>query len=140
MTRGLKSVWYRRGLLNPFKYGVYSLMVVSHKLCRWLVPVALVVATAAAVGLAIVVPQAWPLPAAAVVVGLLAALGWMWPDEARAPKVLTVPAYVLIANMAALHGWVNLILGRSSAAWSPTRRKTTAEPTMDGSRPVDPAQ
>jgi cellulose synthase/poly-beta-1,6-N-acetylglucosamine synthase-like glycosyltransferase len=123
MTRGLKTVWYRRGLLNPFKYGIYSLMVLSHKLFRWLVPVALGIATVAVLGLALETPWAWPLAAAVGAVVLFAVLGWLWPDEARAPKIFTVPAYVLIANLAALHGWVNLLLGRSSAAWAPTRRE-----------------
>ncbi len=122
MTRGLKTVWYRRTLLNPFKYGVYSLMVLSHKIFRWLVPVALAVGTLAAVALAVVDPRAWPLAAAAGIVAVLATAGWLWPESKPAPKLLSVPAYVVIANLAALHGWMNLLLGRSSAAWSPTRR------------------
>lgn len=126
MTRGLKTVWYRRTLLNPFRYGVYSLMVLSHKLFRWLVPVALVVGALAAVGLATVEPLAWPLAAAVVGFVILAAIGWLWPEERQAPKVFSVPAYIAIANLAALHGWVNLVLGKSSAAWSPTRREGAA--------------
>jgi cellulose synthase/poly-beta-1,6-N-acetylglucosamine synthase-like glycosyltransferase len=126
MTRGLKTVWYRRGLLNPFRYGAYSWMVFSHKVCRWLVPPALVLALAALVGLAFQDARTWPVVAAVGVVGLLAAAGWMWPERSQPPKLLSVPAYILIANLAALRGWLNLILGTSSAAWSPTRRASAA--------------
>ena len=126
MTRGLKTVWYRRTLLNPFRYGLYSWMVLSHKLFRWLVPVALLVGILSAAGLAVTEMWARPLVGAAAVVLLFAALGWMWPENRPAPKIFSVPAYIVIANLAALNGWVNLVLGKSSAAWSPTRREGSA--------------
>lgn len=125
MTRGLKTVWYRRGLLNPFRYGAYSWMVFSHKVCRWLAPVALVVGTVALFGLAAVDGRALPLAAVAAAVLLLAVLGWLWPDD-DPPKVLSVPAYLVLANVAALNGWLNLLRGTGSAAWSPTRRESVA--------------
>jgi cellulose synthase/poly-beta-1,6-N-acetylglucosamine synthase-like glycosyltransferase len=123
MTRGLKTVWYRRTLLNPLQYGFYSVMVFSHKLCRWLVPIALVVGTLAVVGLSFVDVRAAPFALAALIVLVCAAAGWLWPQSRPMPRVLSVPAYAVIANVAALHGWVNLLLGKGSAAWSPTRRE-----------------
>lgn len=130
MTRGLKTVWYRRTLLNPLRYGAYSWMVFSHKICRWLVPVALVVGTVALFGLAAVDPRAMPLAVAALVVALLAGIGWLWPGQGDPPKLFSVPAYLVIANVAALHAWLNLLRGTGSAAWSPTRRESIAgEPT-----------
>lgn len=135
MTRGLKTVWYRRGLLNPFKYGVYALMVFSHKMCRWLVPVALLVGTVAVVGLSTVDARALPLVGVALVVVLLAAGGWLWPDDGGAPKFMSIPAYLVIANLAALNGWVNLFRGVSSAAWSPTRRETVRADD-DAAKPI----
>jgi cellulose synthase/poly-beta-1,6-N-acetylglucosamine synthase-like glycosyltransferase len=126
MTRGLKTVWYRRTLLNPLRYGVYSLMVFSHKICRWLVPVALAVGTLALVGLALDDVRAAPFAVAAILVLLCAAAGWMWPETRTAPRVFSVPAYGVAANLAALHGWLNLLTGQASAALSPTRREPVA--------------
>lgn len=122
MTRGLKTVWYRRTLLNPFKYGLHSWKVFSHKYCRWLVPVVLVVASGAVVGLGFEDPRALPLVGLGALVAVFALLGWAWPDEASAPKLFTIPAYLVIANVAALRGWWNLFRGASSGVWSPTRR------------------
>lgn len=122
MTRGLKTVWYRRTLFNPLRYGLFSWMVFSHKVCRWLVPVALVLGTGALVGLAFSDVRAVPFLVAVGIVVLLAAGGWMWPEQSTAPKILSFPAYLVVANLAALNGWVNLVRGKSSAAWSPTRR------------------
>jgi hypothetical protein len=135
MTRGLKTVWYRRTLLNPLRYGFYSVMVFSHKLCRWLVPMALVVGTLAVVGLSFVDLRAAPFALAATLVLLLAAAGWLWPESKLMPRILSVPAYGVVANVAALHGWVNLLLGKGSAAWSPTRREPVAPTGKVEARP-----
>ncbi len=37
-VRGMTSLWRRRVLFNPFKYGIYSLCLLSHKLIRRFVP------------------------------------------------------------------------------------------------------
>ena len=123
MTRGLKTVWHLRGLLNPLRYGLYSWMVFSHKLCRWLVPVALVMGAAAVFGLATVDSRVLPLVVAAALVSLLATGGWLWPEGRSTPRILSVPAYLVVANLAALHAWLNLLRRTGSAAWSPTRRE-----------------
>lgn len=128
MTRGLKTVFYRRHLMNPFKHGLFAWMVFSHKLCRWLVPVAASLGALALVGLAMTHRWALGLMGAAVLVTLLAVGGWLWPEGGKAPKMLSVPAYVLVANLAALNAWLNLIRGTSSAAWSPTRREAVGVP------------
>jgi cellulose synthase/poly-beta-1,6-N-acetylglucosamine synthase-like glycosyltransferase len=135
MTRGLKTVWYRRTLLNPLRYGVYSVMVFSHKLCRWLVPVALAVGTLAVVGLAFADMRAAPFAIGAVLVLLLAAAGWLWPETRPVPRIFSVPAYGIMANVAALHGWINLLLDRGSAAWAPTRREPVAAGSEAGAKP-----
>ena len=35
ITRGVRTVWTRRPLLNPFRFGFYSLQLFSHKVLRW---------------------------------------------------------------------------------------------------------
>ncbi|HVZ77933.1 MAG TPA: glycosyltransferase, partial [Gemmatimonadaceae bacterium] len=49
MARGLGTLWHRRALLDPLRYGGFAWMLASHKLVRWLLPwasVAMVVALA----------------------------------------------------------------------------------------------
>lgn len=122
MTRGLKTVWYRRHSMNPFRFGFYSLMVVSHKLFRWLVPAAVLLGFGVSLLLMWRYPALQPLIAFGAVLGLLGVAGWLWPESTPPPRFLSVPAFILIANAAALNGWVNLLSRRSSAAWAPTRR------------------
>src|SRR5947207_8718962 len=47
MARGLRTLWALRALLNPLRYGVFAWMLWSHKVCRWLVPGAVLVALGA---------------------------------------------------------------------------------------------
>src|SRR5437868_1711472 len=37
MARGLETLWRWRRMLNPVRYGSFAIMLLSHKLCRWLV-------------------------------------------------------------------------------------------------------
>jgi len=122
MARGLGTLWYKRALLNPGRYGVFAWMLLSHKLCRWLVPwMALPLAAA----LAWLTPQHWWAGAALALGGaaaLAAALGWAWPEGKPLPRVMAFPAYAVSGNVAAVHAWVRALRGRGTAVWEPTRR------------------
>jgi cellulose synthase/poly-beta-1,6-N-acetylglucosamine synthase-like glycosyltransferase len=122
MTRGLETLWYKRHLLNPFRYGVFALMLLSHKFVRWLAPVAAVVALAALAVLAASLGWArWAL----VGVGAFLALGlagWLWPEERPLPRALAVPAYVGAGVLAALLSWYKALTGEMDPVWEPTRR------------------
>ena len=54
---------------------------------------------------------------------LCAALAWRWPEGRRLPKVLAVPAYIVIGNLAALHAFVQAVRGERVPLWEPTRRE-----------------
>lgn len=122
ITRGLATLAHKRSLLNPFRYGTFSWMLVSHKVCRWLVPWALVAALVAIGGLALSV--AWARVLLAVAGGTLglAATGWLWPDQGSVPRLIALPAYVVFGNVAVLHAWLRLFTGRAAPIWEPTRR------------------
>ena len=83
---------------------------------------------AALIGLAALVAAApdstWAraLLAVIAVLGVLAGIGWSWPEDAPLPRMLTVPAYVAAGNLAVLHAWLRLVAGRAAPVWEPTRR------------------
>src|SRR5437899_1472505 len=93
MTRGLKTLWCMRELLNPARHGVFAWMLFSHKLCRWLVPWALLAAVVALVVLAGTMPGGWWL-GALLGAGLgLAAVAWLWAARGKAPAPLELVAF-----------------------------------------------
>ncbi len=124
ITRGLATLAHNRVLLNPLRYGAFSWMLFSHKVCRWLVPWSLVVALAALGQVAFTNPGAAPraLLAAGSIVAALAGIGWLWPDQTSLPRVLALPAYVVAGNVAVLHAWLRLVMGQAAPVWEPTRR------------------
>jgi glycosyltransferase involved in cell wall biosynthesis len=122
MARGLGTLWYKRALLNPARVGAFAWMLWSHKLARWLVPWT---APAAVVGLAWLAPRHWWAGAALAAVGVAvgsAALGWLWPEDKRLPRAVSVPAYALSGLLAGLHAWIRALRGKGTAVWEPTRR------------------
>jgi len=124
MARGLRTLWHMRALLNPARYGAFAWMLLSHKLCRWLVPWAFVGGLGAVTLLAAGegLTWAWVLVAAAAGVVALAFMGWRWPAHRPVPRLLALPAYLVLGNLAALHAWFVALRGARTAVWEPTRR------------------
>jgi cellulose synthase/poly-beta-1,6-N-acetylglucosamine synthase-like glycosyltransferase len=124
MHRGLETLWYKRSLLNPLRYGRFALMLFSHKLCRWLVPLTLPVG---ALGLLILAsiwtPAAWALGLCALVL-LVSLIAMRRRESSPAFAALALPSYLLIANIAGIAAWWETILRRREATWEPTRRES----------------
>jgi hypothetical protein len=122
ITRGLGTLFYKRALLNPLRTGLFAWMLFSHKVCRWLLPWALLLFVAALGTLA--VASLWARAALAVtaLVGVLAAAGWLWSARGRMPRLVALPAYVVAGNVAVLHAWLRVLGGRRAPVWEPTRR------------------
>ncbi len=126
MTRGIETLFAMRRLMNPFVYGRFAWMLFSHKVCRWLVPWAAVLAVISLAGLALTNPLAGWLTAAAVAGLLLGAAAFLLPEERTPPRLLSLPAYLLMGNAAALHASVRAMHGDRNAVWEPTRRDVRA--------------
>ena len=121
MARGLRTLWHKRALLNPRRYGLFAWILWSHKLCRWLTPWTLLLA---AVGLAALSPWHW-WAAATVVLAFVTATGWMWPTGRPLPRLIALPSYAVSSNIAALQAWIKALGRQGTAVWEPTRRGFT---------------
>lgn len=123
MARGLGTLWFKRRLLNPAEYGVFSLMLFSHKLCRWLVQLTLPLAVVGVAVLALEVAWATPvILSGALLAATLAGLAWWWPSATPMPGVLSTPGYLVWSNVAGLMAWIQFLRGQYQPVWEPTRR------------------
>jgi cellulose synthase/poly-beta-1,6-N-acetylglucosamine synthase-like glycosyltransferase len=121
MARGLETLWYKRHLMNPFRYGGFAFMLIGHKLCRWLVYPLLPAAVVGLVLLSFDSRVGAGLLAVAGIVIALGVAGMRW-REGRTPAVLAVPGFILAANLAGVLAWIRVLRHEASSIWEPTRR------------------
>jgi hypothetical protein len=113
---------YRR-LLNPFTFGLLSFELFSHKLCRFLVPIfllmllasSLLLAQQGGVFLAALVAQGAFYAAAGAAAALSNAAG---PVSRIADSARTF----VVINAAIALAWVKYLQGETFTTWAPTRR------------------
>ena len=122
MARGLDTLEHKAHLLNPLRHGVFAWMLISHKLCRWLVFLLL---PGLPIGLALLVGDV-PMADWALVVLLAGAglglLGWKWPFGARPPRILALAGFALASCVAGFIAWTKLFRNERNPIWEPTRR------------------
>lgn len=127
ITRGLRSLLRMRSLLNPFRYGFYSLQLLSHKLLRRLMFIPLV---ALWIGSYLLWHQGPFYQLAALAQTALYGLavgGTVAVVRGRhTGKLLSVPAYFCMVNLACLIAFWRLIRGHSVVLWEPQRTEPVA--------------
>jgi len=123
IVRGWHTLHFKRALLNPFRHGLFAWILASHKVCRWVIPHVALPALVALVCLAQTFWWARWGAGLAATAGLCAALAWWWPEHRRLPKVIALPAYLVVGNVAALSASVRAIKGERTPVWEPTRRE-----------------
>lgn len=122
MARGLETLWFKRHLLNPFRYGRFAFMLWSHKLVRWLV---FLVWPAAVVGLALLAFSSWLAAAALACTVLGFALGIVAmraPEGRPLPRLTALCGFALASHLAGFVAWTKALRGELNPIWEPTRR------------------
>jgi cellulose synthase/poly-beta-1,6-N-acetylglucosamine synthase-like glycosyltransferase len=125
ITRGVRGVLLRRSLLNPFHYGFYSVILLSHKVLRRLAPVFLIGLLASSLvaganGGCYLVAAAWQ----AGFYGLAAIGGLLRGTPFGRRKLLCAPFFYCLANAAALVALVRILSGKRIERWQPQRSVT----------------
>lgn len=126
IARGMETLLHNRRLLDPARFGLFSWKLLSHKVCRWLVPASVV---PGAIGL-LLLATAHTWAAFVLGLGLLALLvalsGLVWPSSRPMPRVMSMVTFAAAANVAVLHAMFRVIHGHEDHLWEPTRRTAAA--------------
>jgi cellulose synthase/poly-beta-1,6-N-acetylglucosamine synthase-like glycosyltransferase len=115
------DLWRHRAMLNPLRSGFYGVQLVSHKVMRYLVPFFLI---GLFVSSAVLAPGAltYRLIFAAQVAGYACpALAWMLDRVGIRSRLLALPQYFMLANLASLIACYQFLRGERYARWEPIR-------------------
>jgi cellulose synthase/poly-beta-1,6-N-acetylglucosamine synthase-like glycosyltransferase len=132
MARGLETLWYKRSLMNPFRHGLFAWMLMSHKLCRWLVHLTLPLAV---IGLALLATESAVAAVLLVLAALMTAGGTLALtrfENKRLPLPLAAAGFFVAVNVAALAAWWKALRGERNPIWEPTRRPGDASASGTG--------
>ena len=122
---GLQSIWWLRGLMNPFAHPKVAFQFVSHRVLRWsITPVAMMALIPLNI-LLIILGANWLY----TVIGVLQLLfylsalaGWLLEQSGHHNKLLYVPYYFLFMNINVFLGVNYLMTHHSSGTWEKARR------------------
>jgi cellulose synthase/poly-beta-1,6-N-acetylglucosamine synthase-like glycosyltransferase len=125
MARGLSTLFYYRALMNPFRYGGFALMLVSHKLLRWL---PFLLAPVAMLALVVLAPQSnvAALALAAVALGLLVGTGAITHRGSMGFKPVAGAGFMVAAAAAGFLAWRDALRGTRMVTWEPTPRPSAS--------------
>lgn len=124
VLRGITAFMANAGVLNPFKYGVFSFQVASHKLGRWLVPWFFILGTLLAFVSAFT--SFWACILAIILLDFYGAVILAWKKPAmRSELIFKIPLFFVVSNLAILKAWFLYLSGKRSVSWTPSQK--TAE-------------
>jgi glycosyltransferase involved in cell wall biosynthesis len=121
IVNGLDVFFMYAGLLNFFRYGLFSWQLVSHKLCRWLVPAAMLVILISNCFLW-KVGRFYQLCLVAQLGVYGAGLLALTASRFAQMKPVKLAGYFLLGNMATLMAWFYFLSGEKFVSWQPTQR------------------
>lgn len=121
ITQTFTDLWRHRSMLNPFRSGLYGVQLISHKVMRYLVPFFLI-ALLASSGLLVMNSFFYRMLFALQVVGYLCAVfSWLLAQVGVHSRVLALPHYFVLANLASLIALFKCLRGERYARWEPIR-------------------
>jgi glycosyltransferase involved in cell wall biosynthesis len=121
VLRGIDVLMASLVVMNPFRYGLFAWQLLSHKLCRWLVPFAMLLAFFSNAFLAFHSPMYRNV--------LVLQLAFYVIAFAKLPAsligrhyVLRIPSFLVLANLSILYAWYRYVRGHRMVSWVPSER------------------
>jgi len=123
LTRSIVGLISMRELLNPLRFGIFSLQLIMHKLLRFVTPLFLIFAVVALTGLAVAgrYLPVFVMTATGIAVALLVGRTVSAVRMNAIVRCCHLAYYYLMVNYALMLAWANVWHGRRMALWSPER-------------------
>jgi hypothetical protein len=121
MARGLGTLFYYRALMNPFAHGSFALMLISHKLLRWL-PYLLAPLAYVALGYLAIESVIARILVALATAGILAGVVGIRRGNSELSRPLALAGFAVAVFWAGFLAWCAALRHAQLATWEPTVR------------------
>lgn len=121
VVRGISVFMRSVSLLNPLRYRLFAWQLFSHKLCRWLVPFAMLTALITNTIITTVFGRYGHLLALQTLFYAVALSGLRWRALLWLPAV-KLPAFFVLVNASIFIAWLRYWSGERLVVWEPSKR------------------
>jgi len=121
IVHGLVVFFAHGKLVNPFRYGLFSWQLVSHKLFRWILPFGLIALLVSNVSLWWAGPF-YQLLLALQLLGYGTGIAAYFLGGKFEAGVLRLAGFFFLGNVATLVAWWKFCLGEKMVTWEPSQR------------------
>ncbi len=121
VIRGLAALFSKTQVLNPFKFGLFSFQIFSHKLMRWAVPWFLIssfVLNALLLGHGVIFQLIF---LGQVLFYVTALVGWLF-TRSQSNTLVKLCFFFIQVNLAIFHATLLFIRGKRITKWEPSKR------------------
>ena len=121
VLHGIEVLFRYKEIMNFFRYGGYSLQMISHKLMRWLAPFALLVLLVANLSLLDDGTIYRLAMAGQLTLYIMAGIAALYPALQRI-IFFKVPFFFVMVNVSIILAWVQYFKGEKQVVWEATQR------------------
>jgi len=122
VNRSFSGLMRNKSVMNPFKTGLFSLEVISHKLIRWFTPVFLVLFALSCVVLSLYDIRIYQWGTLGLIIFFwMSYTGYLLSSSYNIWKVFYFPYYYVLVNLASAIGLYRSFKGEVQVTWRPIR-------------------
>ena len=115
------DLWRHRAMLNPLRSGLYGIQLLSHKVMRYFVPFFLMGLFAASAVLSNYSTMYRALFLVQSLGYMCGAISWLLENFGVRSRLLALPHYFVLANVASVIAMFQFLRGEKYARWEPIR-------------------
>ena len=121
IAQTFSDLWRNRAMMNPLRSGLYAWQLFSHKVMRYLVPFFLLALLVSSGVLSMISPL-YRIVFSLQLLGYgCAIVSWLLERSGVRSRVLALPHYFVLANVASVIALFKFIRGEKYARWQPIR-------------------
>ncbi len=123
IAQTLTDLWRHRAMMNPFRGGFYAVELFSHKVMRYAVPLFLFGLLISSAALAFESRTFLVATTLQIAFYFSALVGWLLERTGLRHRLLSLPHYFVLANLASVIAFHKFLNGQHYASWEPMREQ-----------------